>query len=251
MQGLKGFAAIAVLLAGCSAKGEKEEGSPAPAAVASETPASRFAAQPDLSKCPDGQPLDSELLQRTGPLPVPPPFAGLMKSSPGHFAVAAEAGNTLCVDTSWMAQTEDAKLSDDARFLAFGWLGYEEFGYVVIDRSGTGQVIDTGNPPFSAPSGMRFAAIDLSESGFGALNAFAVWDILPSGLRLAGRYSDEIPPGDWRIDRWQGEDCVNLSLLPLDRQPSDHADFEKTPRDPWHAAKAAKWKPAAGACPRT
>ena len=86
---------------------------------------------------------------------------------------------------------------------------------------------------------------------FPAVNAFAVWDVRPVGLRQVASVSEDSPSGDWRIEGWQGESCVRLSLVPIDRYPDDWRDMERTARDPWFAAQANGWKPAAGSCPRS
>jgi len=248
MRGTIGILAFAALLGGCGSADETPAPAPSPSALA--LASASVPAEPDLAQCKEGKMADSELLERKQPLAVPPQFEGIAKSNLTQFAVSAMAGNTICVDTSWIESIETPKLSPDGRFLAFGWLGYEAFGYVVVDRSGKGQVIDTGNAPLSPPSGMRFAAIDLGEAGFGALNAFAVWDIEPTGLKQVAHFDEGLPSGEWRIDGWQGDDCVKLAVLPLDRFPADGSDIDKVPRDPWFAAKKNKWKPAAGSCPK-
>lgn len=241
---------LSALAAGCGGKDPASAAAsetPEPAPTPTETPSS--APEPDLAACPPAHPFEGELMERTGPLPVPSQFAGMVKSDMSHFAIISKTGNTFCVDTSWIDQIEEPKGSRDQRFLTFGWLGYEQFGHVMIDRSGKGQVIDTGNAPLFAPSRKRFASVDLSVSGFGSLNAFAVWDIRPIGLRQLVQVSDGMPEGDWRIDGWAGDDCVRLGLLPIERHPSEYADFEKAPRDPWFAAAANGWQPKPGKCP--
>jgi NADH pyrophosphatase NudC (nudix superfamily) len=39
------------------------------------------------------------------------------------------------VDTSFMESTDRIALSSDGRFLSFGWLGYEAYGHIVVDRT--------------------------------------------------------------------------------------------------------------------
>jgi hypothetical protein len=197
--------------------------------------------------CPETQPLDSELMQRKGPIPVPREFAGLVKSDLQHFAVSTMSGATICIDTSGIDEIDEVTASPDKRFLAFNWLGYEVFGYLLIDRTGKGQVVDTGNAPLAPPSGMRFAAIDLSESGFGSLNGLAVWKIEPVGLRELAMVQDGFPSGEWKMEGWAGDECLDLSVLPIDRQGGD--DPDSAPRDPWFVAAKNGWKPKAGSCP--
>ena len=248
MRGTIGMLALAAVLGGCGSAEETPTPGPSPTALV--IASARTQPEPDLAQCKEGKMADSELLERKQPLAVPPQFDGIAKSNLTQLAVIAMDGNTICVDTSWIESIETPKLSPDGRFLAFGWLGYEAFGYIVVDRSGKGQVIDTGNAPLAPPSGMRFAAVDLGEAAFGALNAFAVWDIQKTGLKQVGHFDEGLPNGDWRIDGWQGDACVKLSVLPLDRYPVD-GEVDKAPRDPWFAAEKNRWKPAAGSCPKS
>jgi hypothetical protein len=61
-------------------------------------------------------------------------------------------------------------------------------------------------------SGKRFASAEWSPSGFGALNAVLVMDVLPDTIREAARF-EQLPElsANWRIERWRGEDCFELS----------------------------------------
>ncbi len=156
------------------------------------------------------------------------------------------------MDLGWTEAIHDATASPDGRFFAFGWSGNESGGHIVIDRTGAGQVIDTGAAPLSAPSGRRIAAVEISESGFGSLNAFAVWDILPVGLKEIARVEEGLSTnGEWRMGSWQGEGCVNLSFVPSERFPENYEDLPKVAGDPWFAAEKNKWRPMAGSCPKS
>lgn len=239
-----------VLLSACGDADEPEVAA-APTEVASEVaiaePSAMATPEPDLTTCPKA--LNNEERMRSKPLAIPAAFGQSAKADLDHIAVATEAGNTVCVDTSWIEEIASPKTSADNRFLSFAWHGYESFGHVVIDRSGKGQVIDTGETPRASPSGRRFAAVDLGEAGFGALNAFGVWDVRQVGLRQIAEVADGLPSGDWRVAGWRGEDCVRLALLPSDRFPEDVADLDKAPRDAWFASEKNAWKPMPGSCP--
>jgi hypothetical protein len=102
--------------------------------------------------------------------------------------------------------------------------------------------VETGNAPLAPPSGMRFASIDLSPSGFGAQNAFAAWQIEPTGLREIGRVSEGFPMGVWSMDGWEGDHCVNLSVVRIENAASGE-------RDPWFVAESDGWQPKEGRCP--
>lgn len=241
------MAAVPLMLSACGS-GSETDASPVASASAT-TPAATASAAPalpDLAKCPAAKPADE--LARTKPLVLPKEAAGLYSADRDRIAVSTMEGDTVCADTAWIEQIENAKVSPDKRFIAFDWMGYESFGHMIIDRAAKGQVVETGNAPLAPPTGKRFAAVDLSESAFGALNAFAVWDIESTGIREIAKFSEGLPAGDWKMGEWSGDSCVNLSVLPVARQPSDAADFERAERDAWYASAADGWKPEAGSC---
>jgi hypothetical protein len=225
---MRGIAAIGGILLAMSAL---------PAAAA--TPA------PNPATCPRPKGGADSERQRKHALPVPATLRGLVGSDLVHFAVATLAGGTVCVDTGWMETADNLALSADGRFLQFGWHGNESFGHVVVDRTGRGQVVDTGVTPVFSPSHGKLAAIDMSESGFGALDAFAVWRIDAVGLHQLAKIDDLPSQADWRIDRWVGETCIQLSALPL-----DVGERAKAPRLRFAARpKGSGWAVTAGACP--
>ena len=188
--------------------------------------------------------LEEGLRERTAPIPVPAVFDGIMRSDMDNFAFATLGGATLCVDASWIEAIEDAALSADGRFASFDWGGYEAYGHVIVDRSGKGQEIDTGVAPVFSPSGRLFAAADLGEAGFGALNAFAVWRIDPASVRQVGR-DEEIPSAtDWRIESWSGEACIDLSAIPWEGYTGDST----TPRQRFRARETGGWRLEPGRC---
>jgi hypothetical protein len=241
---------LAMVLAGCNkAADQASPAASASAAASASVAAVVTASRGDLSACPKREPANAEGRQRKGAIPLPSSFAPYAASSEDNLAVSTLDGGTVCVDVSWTDSIEKPKVSADSRFLAFDWTGFEAFGHIVIDRSGAGQVLETGNATLAPPSGKRFAAIDLSESGFGGFNAFGVWQIDPAGLTQLAKYEAGLPSGDWKVEAWQGDGCVLLSLLPSARMPEDAADFASATRDPWHAAEAKDWKPEAGPCP--
>lgn len=240
--------AAAALVAACNAQ-------PAPGAEATEAaqpssvapaPTPRAAA-PDLAVCPARELLEEGLRERTVPIPVPAAFRAIMRADVDNFAFTTLAGATVCVDASWMEAIESAALTPDGRFASFGWGGYEAYGHVIVDRSGNGQVIDTGVSPIASPSGKLLAAADLGEAGFGALNAFAVWRIEPAGIRQLAKHEEATAATDWRIEGWSGETCVDLSAIPWEGYTGD-AD---TPRDRFRAREANRWRFEPGRCDRT
>lgn len=175
-------------------------------------------AAPDARTCPRPAAPDGGERQRTKPLPVPAALRPTMGSSLYHYAVASHSGARICVDTSWMESAENLAATPDLRFVSFGWLGYETYGYVLIDRAGRGKVHEIGAKPVFSPSRRLFAAIDQTESEFGSLSGLKVWRVDPAAVVEAGAVADIPRMYDWRIDGWAGEACLNLSAVAFAEQ---------------------------------
>jgi hypothetical protein len=234
----------AALLAACGAPEASEDtvhdaGGRAEAATPAVPPAA-----PDLAGCPARAPLEEGLRQRAAPIPVPAELRAVMASGMDDFAVLTQAGETVCVDASWMEAIHDPRLSADGRFASFDWEGYESYGHVIVDRSGEGQVLDTGVSPLFSVTGDRFAAADLGEAGYGALNAFAVWQIEQTGIRQLGKQQEVPSAADWHIERWAGETCVELSAIPWEGYTGE----PETAREPFRARAAGGWRIEPGNC---
>lgn len=241
--------AAAIGLAACKAEADTDA-VPSPDTAPSPAPAVAVAspvAAPDLSTCPAREPVDGELRERTAPILVPAVLREVMRANVDNIAVSTLGGATVCLDASWIERIDAAQLSSDKRFASFDWVAYEAFGHVIVDRSGKGMDIDTGSPPVASPSGKLLAVADLTEAGYGALNAFAVWQIEPAGLRQLTK-QEEVPPAtDWAVERWTGEDCIELTAVLWD-ELSDPDQTEAPPRRPYHARRGASWQLEPGVC---
>jgi hypothetical protein len=212
---------------------------PAPAAPAAK--ASAAAPQADLATCETYPASDSEERQRTKPLPIPARFAAIMRSDMDHLAVTTLAGGTLCIDARWTDNTSAMTLSADGRFVSFDWGGYEAFGHMLVDRAGRGKSIDTGAAPIFSPSRKLLAAVEQSASGFGALNAFAVWQVGAQSLTEVAMI-DQLPRmEDWRIDKWSGDGCIELSAVTFENVPDDNAALKDAPREHFTARAGKGW----------
>lgn len=191
-----------------------EQGDNASATAPAVGVATAAASRAGIAGCPDFPFVNDGTRTRKAALPVPGALKDILVSDRDHFAVTLLSGGTACVDTRSMDAVKNLSLSADKRFVSWDWDGMEAFGHVIVDRAGKGTEIDTGTAPVASPSGARIAAVDWSESAFGALNAFAVWDRAPGGLEQVARV--ESPPQgftEWKIDGWQGEACVRLSAV--------------------------------------
>ncbi|MBV1690966.1 hypothetical protein KRR38_25630 [Novosphingobium sp. G106] len=199
-------------------------------------------AAPDLAACPPVKQAEGWERERARPLAVPEALRAVLRSDLLHYAVATLGGGTVCLDTSFMETTDKLALSDDKRFLSFGWLGYESYGHIVVDRTGKGAMIETGVAPHFSPSRRYFAAADQTESEFGSLSGLAVWRVDATGTTEIGRI-DELPRmNDWRIDGWSGESCVDLSAVPFEQSAkAPRVRFRAGPgKDGWQVARSAK-----------
>lgn len=235
----------AFLLTAC---GSQSEPAAEPSAAAPE-PVRTVAAKsaPDLSTCPTPAPVDPGTRLRTAPVAVPAALRGVMRSDMENFTLATLGGGTVCVDASWIETIDNASLSPDGRFAAFDWFGYEAFGHVIVDRAGKGVVIDPGVKPLPSPSGKLLAAIDITESGYGPLNAFTVWRLDPAPISRLAAYEDVPAATDWTVERWAGEGCVELSAIPWEVYADPEAPADP-PREAFHA-RAPRWSVEPGRCP--
>lgn len=204
--------------------------------------ASGAASSPNLAACPRAAQSDGGELERKRPLPVPTSLRTALRADLRRYAVSTLDGGTVCVDTSFMESTDRIALSSDGRFLSFGWLGYEAYGHIVVDRTGKGQVIETGVAPRFSPSRRHFAAADQTESEFGALSGLAIWRVDPAGTAEIGRVNELPRMQDWRIDGWTGESCIDLSAMPFDQpEKAARVRFRAAPgKDGWHVARSSR-----------
>lgn len=206
-------------------------------------------AAPDLTKCGKYKAAEGDPeLARKGPLPIPVALRPVVAANRDFLAIRTLLGTTYCAPSHDWEKIDPPVLSPDKRFVGFGWYGYEAGGYILIDRAGKGARIDTGARPIPSPSGKRLASIEWSESGFGSLNGILVLDVLPDRLREGGRIGDGLENhDDWRIDRWVGDSCFEVSAL---RWTEDGA-AAKRPRERHAVRPGAKgWTlgPAGSAC---
>lgn len=238
-------ATVALALVAC---GSQSEPGPAPSAADTRrTQAVAANAAPDLTACARPAPLESSERLRTKPVAVPAALRPVMRSDMESFAFSTRAGGTVCVDASWIEAIDKANLSPGGRFATFGWFGYEAFGHVIVDRAGKGAVIDPGVKPLPSPSGKLLAAIDITESGYGPMNAFTVWRSDPAPISLLAQHEEVPAATDWKVEHWSGERCVELSATPWEVYADPEAPADP-PREAFHAS-AASWNVEPGRCP--
>lgn len=160
---------------------------------------------------------------------IPPEFRQLLAAvSPQRLLVHALDGRNIPIDIEWWEPGDYRRFADN-RYIGMTRQGYEDYGYVLVDRAGSGEaaVIATGALPLFSPDGRHFAAAEISASGYNNLEGIAVWEALPE--RTVRRFfTDALPAAhDWRVDGWPRPGCVALSAVDLAWQPPAGQDWER------------------------
>lgn len=117
---------------------------------------------------------------------------------------------------------EEMESFQNGRFVGFKIFGNEEYGYILIDRAGRGEMatVHTGGKPSFSEEGRHFAAAEISESGFGNLNGVALWGVEPTGVKRLF-YTDSLRAGfNWRAEPFRGPTCVPVTAVEESWQPS-------------------------------
>lgn len=245
-----GLASLA-LLTGCK---------PEPAAdpvVQDTAPAPVAAAKPDPGKCPPPETAydPTEFGPREAPLVVPASIAAIAATDGNNLAVTRLDGGQVCHDVSWLYHlSKTAQTYGGGRFVAIGYDGYEAFGTLLFDRAGGGPVLDTGNPPTFSPSGALMAGLELTESGFGGLESFVIWQVRPGEVTEIHRMTEDgsLLNGElieYEAAGWRSEDCLDIAAYASDDMAAVDWDKTKARRTPFHAARSDGWRIAAGSCP--
>lgn len=169
------------------------------------------------------------LMERRKPTPAIPPSlrSVIVAASPERLDVRGLAGQTIAVDIGWY-DVSDFALLREGRFLGMALIGYEADGYLMVDRTGSGDAaaIETGAMPTFSPDGRFFASARITPAGFNNLEGIGLWEVLPG--RTAQRFFTDsaIEGNDWRIDGWPRPDCVAMSAVAIDWHPAQGEDEE-------------------------
>ncbi len=172
------------------------------------------------------------------PPSIPKQFRKWVKASKTDLSISTLSGQTLCVKLGWIFDPNKFWISKDQRFIGFDILGFEYHGHVVIDRSGKGQEIATGERPIFSPDKSKFAFAQLSDSGWGNFEGVAIWSVDSNkSTKLISIENDEnsqpLPYGiDWKVDRWSSEDAVALSMIHSDDYFADENYAKSVIRSP-------------------
>ncbi len=169
-------------------------------------------------------------LGRPKPTPqIPPALRSMVvESRPERLTVRGLAGQEIPVSLEWF-EPLDFTTYRDGRYLGFRYLGYEEDGYILVDRisRGAAAIIETGAAPLFSPDGRYFAAAQMTEAGWNNLEGVALWQVLPD--RTVRRFFSNALPfaPDWRTDRWARPDCVIMSSVEIGYQFPEAQDYDR------------------------
>jgi hypothetical protein len=142
---------------------------------------------------------------------VPKAFDRYVEASATTLTVQRNEGAPACIDISY-GQPNAWDSFADGRLFGVGIIGDEYNSYLIVDRRGTEDPIETGFAPTFSPSDRRFASVDISESGFGAFEALGVWEMGDRSIRNLVTLQDLLDRGyDWKLERWASDDCLVFS----------------------------------------
>jgi hypothetical protein len=187
--------------------------------------------QPNIALCQPLQPLAAGESARTAPIAIPKAIQKIAVATVDRLAVMSLGKQTLCVDVRMRGEITNLAMSPEGRFVTFDWAGYEADGHVIIDRSGPGQILDTGGAPSISPSRQRIAAVHQSEAAFNELQGLGVWQIAPVGIQSVAIVPNIPEMADWRIDSWTQEECIDLSAVAYARLSASGSSVANSTRD--------------------
>jgi hypothetical protein len=147
--------------------------------------------------------------------------------SPDLLVVTGLDGRSIPVPMEWYLPSEFEQLAD-GRFLGMSLQGYEDYGYLLVDRaaSGTDAIIGTGQKPVFSPDGRLFAAVEMSEAGWSNLEGIGVWEVLPNAT-VQRFFTDAVPWGwDWQVGGWTHSDCVAVNAIVEEWAPQSEEQYE-------------------------
>lgn len=168
--------------------------------------------------CPPRTPAADEPFLEKAPI-IPAQYAAIMSASKTDLAIETDTKKSVCVRLGWIFELDGFWNSPDMRFVGFSISGYEYHGHILVDRRGEGKEIQTGAKPVFSPDGKHFAFAQVSDAGWGNFEGIGLWrtDKKGSSKVLSIENSEAAQPlpygTDWRVDRWRGNNRVELSMI--------------------------------------
>ena len=202
-----------VLLAGCNSNAQPTQAEASREAEATVAP----------QTCPQFRKGEDEG-EATRP-EVPAKLAAYVSATETTVTVSRDTGKPACIDVSYGAVERWDEFAQ-GRLLGVGLSGHEFNSYLVVDRDGTADPVETGRAPVFSPDGRRFASVDISASGFGAFEGLGVWAIEPGKIRNIVLRRDLLELAyDWQLERWASDDCVVFSAGDTGLEGPDERKF--------------------------
>lgn len=176
--------------------------------------------------------LEQALGRRTKAPTVPAELRQLVREATRERLIVRNVRGDDVVVNLTDREAEGLTQFGDGRFVGFSYVGYEFFGFTLIDRAAAGEaaLIDAGERPVFSSDGRYFASAVITEGGYGDGEGLTVWEVLPD--RTVRRfYTDAVPRGiEWRVDGWPRPDCVAISAVEYAWQPPQGVDYAEAIR---------------------
>jgi hypothetical protein len=128
--------------------------------------------------------IEAAIMETRGPFaPIPAKYQQIAEHGKTELTIRTLSGQILCFRTAGQNVVDSFYLSDDQRFFGFDYGVNEEFGYILVDRIGSGTLIDTGEKPIFSKDGKRIVSLQKSAIEGGGLEGLASWDITPQTIK--------------------------------------------------------------------
>lgn len=184
----------------------------------------------------DAQTVSADYEQQMGhpkPIPgVPDNLRSIITSAtPERLEIRSLSGQTIRLPISDI-EPSNFRLLANGRFLGFEYIGFEVGGYWIIDRARADSPTIYGgdSEPIFSPDARRFALLNSPEEMNNLLGGLAIYDLLPQQVTMI--FSTNLLPlaPGWRIERWQGNQCLIASFIQPDWQPQNVQNYEQESR---------------------
>jgi hypothetical protein len=167
------------------------------------------------------------------PVPgVPDDLRSIITSAtPERLEIRSLSGQTIRLPIVDI-EPSDFRLLGNGRFLGFKYVAVEAGGYWIVDRARADATTVYGGDaePLFSPDSQRFALLSSPQELDNLLGSLTVHDLLPQSAVL--RFSTNLLPlaAGWRIERWQGNQCLIASFIEAGWQPQNAENFEQESR---------------------
>lgn len=148
------------------------------------------------------------------PQPIPASLAGIAAGDRSLVSVRGLRGDPICVPFENTAQVTGFTLSDDRRFVGFGYLSERSFGYRLVDRAAV-KAVETGEEPVFSADRATLAALQPRFENSLEPRSVSFWSVGARTIDEAARVRVDLPAAytDWRVSAVGPGRCTVLSAV--------------------------------------